>query len=170
MIIGTPPVGRGEINDGFTFGPGGWPEALASRDDLTAEEIEAFAHNSADPPYEYWMLDAVALTDPAARKIMFQRFAFPADDWVSHREIVERPEGKQVAGGHGKRPLNSLIAVVNGAGDPFINHEFIRQVKYSNLWRQHCYELEGLKHAPFWGDSDRFIKLLAEFCEDAKIA
>jgi hypothetical protein len=158
MIVGTPPVGRGEIPQGFTF-PGEPQEALAARDDLTVEDEEAFAHATADPPFEQWRLEAVARTDPKARKIMFHRFMYPTENWVSHREIVEQiPDDKSD---------QALIAVVNGAEDSFMNLEFIRKVKYSNLWRQ-CYELDGLQHAPFWGDPKRFITLLGEFCEDAK--
>ena len=42
---------------------------------MNDEEMEAFAHNCADLPYEEWMSETVRRTDQKARKIMFEGFA-----------------------------------------------------------------------------------------------
>jgi hypothetical protein len=37
---------------------------------ITEEELQAFAHGCADPPYEDWMEEAVRRTDGRARELM----------------------------------------------------------------------------------------------------
>jgi pimeloyl-ACP methyl ester carboxylesterase len=155
MLVGTPPVGHDEVARGFKFGEGAeaWRRALAARDDLSEADERVFAENCADPPYADWMLAAVRRTDPRARRIMFEAFA--AGSGVDQRRLV------------GETPV--LLAVVNGADEPFVNLEFVRQVSYRNLWRERCLELEGLKHAPFWAQPGRFADLLLEFLHDVSI-
>lgn len=150
MIVGTPPVSYGEIDIGFTFGPAGWRSAWPARDNLSEDDITEYALVCADPPYEDWMRDAVARTDPRARKIMFQGFA--KGEVLDQRKVVEESDVS--------------IAVVNGAAEPFVNLKFVREVNYKNLWRGKCFELEGLKHAPFWAKPDEFEPILKGFVSE----
>jgi pimeloyl-ACP methyl ester carboxylesterase len=152
MIVGTPPVGHaeGELNKAFTFGPEGWETSFAARDDLTDEDITAFAHGCTDAPYEEWMRECVKRTDQKARKLMFLHFN--EGKCADQRRIV----------GETKVP----IAVVNGGSEPFINLEFVKSVEYGNLWGGKCIEMEGLLHAPFWAQPGEFQVILEKFVDD----
>jgi pimeloyl-ACP methyl ester carboxylesterase len=152
MIVGTPPVGcaKGELNKAFTFGPEGWQTSFAARDDLTDEEITAFAEACADPPYEEWMRECVKRTDQRARKMMFVHF--DEGKCGDQRKIV----------GETKVPT----AVVNGANEPYINLEFVKSVEYGNLWGGECIEMKGFLHAPFWAKPEEFQVILEKFIED----
>ena len=71
VITGTPPADKpNEINMAFTFGPGGWQSAPPARAKITEEELQGFAHGSADPPYENWMETCVRRTHGIARESM----------------------------------------------------------------------------------------------------
>ena len=61
---------------------------------------------------------------------------------------------------------NIPIAVVNGADEPFLNLQFIRDLKFGNLWNGNCIEMAGLLHAPFWAKPDEFQEILDRFVED----
>ncbi|KAF2426487.1 alpha/beta hydrolase fold protein [Tothia fuscella] len=150
MICGTPPVGYGELDKGFTFGDEGWKIAAAARDGLNAEEISGFAHNCADPPYEDWMEECVARTDQVARSLMFNGFA--RGECLDQRKTVGRS--------------TVPIAVVNGADEPFVNLQFVKDVEYGNLWSGKCIEMEGLLHAPFWAKPKEFQEILERFIKD----
>jgi pimeloyl-ACP methyl ester carboxylesterase len=150
MIVGAPPVAYGEIDAGFTFGPAGWRSAFPARDDFSEDDVTQYAHVCADPPYEDWMREAVARTDPRARKIMFEGFA--SGEVLDQRKVV------------GESDVS--VAVVNGADEPFVNLEFVRGVKYKNLWRGECFEMEGLKHAPFWARPEEFGSILEDFVSE----
>jgi pimeloyl-ACP methyl ester carboxylesterase len=149
-IVGTPPVGYGELNQGFTFGPNGWKNAFAARDNLTEEEMESFAHTCTDAPYEPWMSLTVRRTHQTARKLMFEHFD---NGQVSDQKKLVKQT---------KVP----VAVINGADEPFINLEFVRDVKYGNLWGGKCIEMQGLLHAPFWAKPAEFQELLDKFVKD----
>jgi len=98
------------------------------------------------------MLADVRRTDGKARKEMFAAFAKGVGS--NQREVVGRPE--------------KLIAVINGKGDPFIHLDYIRDLNYGRLWKGECFELDGLKHAPFWGNPEKFVCLLEEFLKDVE--
>jgi pimeloyl-ACP methyl ester carboxylesterase len=96
------------------------------------------------------MLDCVRRTDPKARKIMFT--GFDKGEVLDQRKVVGETD--------------IPIAVVNGQDEPFINIEFIRGVKFGNLWGGKCIEMPGLQHAPFWGKPKEFQDILDKFVED----
>jgi len=127
MIMGTPPVASGELDQAFTFGPGGAQASFAARDELTAEDLQNFAHGCADAPYEDWMLECVTRTDGKARKIMFSTF----------NEHLKKFDQKQIMAN-----TTVPVAVVNGKDEPFINLDYVRRVNYSSLWRDGCIEME----------------------------
>jgi hypothetical protein len=59
------------------------------------------------------------------------------------------------------------VAVINGKEEPFINLQWIRNIKFKNLWRDTFFELEGGLHAPFWGKTDQeYLELLEAFIKD----
>jgi len=154
MLIGTPPVNTGEIPLAFNLaGSGGdWHKGYPARNDLKPFEQLEYARVCADPPYEDWMAEAVARCDQQARSIMFDAFAGPGAV-VTQREIVESKS-------------DLLWAVVNGSDEPWINLQFIRNIKFAKLWKNQCIEMEGLKHAPFWAKPIDFQLLLEEYVKD----
>ena len=148
MIQGTPPIPRGEPTLGFGEDA---PTLFAFRDDLSQEEKVEFAHGMAAPMYEDWVLENVYRTDPQARLLMYQ--AMDRGDGVDQKELMETTD--------------VLVAVVNGADDPFVLHDYIKTVEYKNLWKGKCVDMPGLKHAPFWEKPSEFTRLLLDFLADA---
>jgi pimeloyl-ACP methyl ester carboxylesterase len=148
VLVGTPPVARRGVAAGFRAAGG--LVAAAGREGLTRGEEEAFARAASEEPREAWMVEAVRRADPRARRIMFEAFA--AGRGADQRAVV------------GSKDV--LVAVVNGKMEPFVNLEYVRGVEYGNLWKGECFELEGLQHAPFWGDPERFVGILMEFLGD----
>src|SRR5262249_31109723 len=122
----------------------------AARDDLTPEEEQAFANVCADPPYEDWMLDCVRRTDPTSRTTMF--YGFDRGECLDQKKAVAETD--------------IPIAVVNGADEPFLNLQYIRGLKFGNLWGGNCIEMPGLLHAPFWAKPDEFQEILDRFVRD----
>ncbi|KAF2676072.1 alpha/beta-hydrolase [Lentithecium fluviatile CBS 122367] len=147
MIIGTPPaLGIEQINHGFSFED---PHmGLPGRKDWTDEEAEQFARTSAGEPFEQWMEDCAKRTDGRARLLMFKKFAEGVG--LDQRKMVE--ENGDV-----------LVAVVNGGAEPYINLDYLDEIKWKNLWKGRCVRLEGLKHAPFWEKPEAFAEVLKEF-------
>jgi pimeloyl-ACP methyl ester carboxylesterase len=163
MITGTPPIDKPEeLDRAFTFGPTGWRDSVAARDELTSDELGVFAHGCADPPYEPWMLEAVVRTDGRARKLMFRHFAEEYDHPDPDEPSLKEHGGQKSFVENSDMP----VAVINGVDEPFINLEFIRQIKFKNLWRDKCFEIEGCLHAPFWGKPKVYQELLESFIRD----
>ena len=61
---------------------------------------------------------------------------------------------------------NVPVAMVNGANEPFVNLEFVRNIKYKTLWDGKCIEMEDCLHAPFWGKPKEFQELFERFVKD----
>ncbi len=159
FIIGTPALcpAANETHKAFKFGSGAdsWRTAAAAIVDLTQEQREVFAHNCADPPYEDWMQACVDRTDGRARKIMLEGAA-SGTSASDQRAIVEEGVG------------GALVGVLNGKEEPFISTEYVRGLKYKNLWKGETLEWEGCLHAPFWARPKEFEDLFAEFLIDSR--
>lgn len=157
MIVGTPPVlGINQINEGFRSQD--IHLGFAAQNVWEPGVAEEFAKTSAAAGkpelYESWMLDHGKRTDGRARKIMWARFLDVENGGVDQRKLVENTD--------------VLIAVVNGADEPYVSLEYLDGIRWKSLWRGKCNRLEGLKHAPFWEEPKAFNVLLLEFLEDAK--
>jgi len=63
-----------------------------------------------------------------------------------------------------------LVAVVNGTEEQFVNLDYLDGIRWKRLWKGECIRLEGLGHAPFWEDPERFEVLLVEFLKDCSEA
>jgi len=152
MIVGTPPaLGREQVNRGFQFED---PHmGLPGRKDWTEEETVDFARTSAGEPFEAWMADCARRTDGRARLLMFRKFAEGVG--VDQRAVVEGERGV-------------VVAVVNGGAEPYINLDYLDEIKWGNLWRGECVRMDGLKHAPFWERPGDFEKVLVEFLGDCE--
>lgn len=157
VLTGTPPaLGVEQGAKGFKIptDPKEGEENLMAKVHWTPEQAESIARSSApggrEELFEQWMLDDAIRTDGKARMIMFD--AFVKGEGVDQVRVVEESD--------------VLIAVINGAEEPFINLDYIDALKWRGLWRGECVRLKGLKHAPFWEDPTAFEGLLLEFMED----
>ena len=157
MLTGTPPVlGREQAIKGFTMANEKSELGLAGQKDWTEDEALSFSQNSAaagiEKFWEPWMYENARNTDPRARWVMAKNLLGGVG--VDQKKVVEEED--------------VLIAVVNGAQEQFVDLEYLEEIKWKKLWRGECLRLEGLHHAPFWEDPERFEKVLVEFVEDAE--
>lgn len=151
LICGTPPVtnaGPEAIAEGFIISD---EIGHAGKNELTEEEIRELADIAFIPgTVEDWSLEAVRRTDGRARELMFAHFG--GGQASDQRAIVET----------NKTPL----AVVNGADDAFMNHDYIGNLNYANLWDGQVILLPGLHHLPFYEDPAVFNPILERFLAD----
>lgn len=147
MITGTPPVAREEVGQGFKSGP---DMALAGQEVFSARDVESYARSTCGEPFEASLLDIVARTDGRARRIMFEKFA--AGTGGNQRDIVAAA----------KLP----IAVVNGRDEPFVELDFVSNVRFGNLWEGKTHVIDNAGHAPFREMPAVFDAYLARFITD----
>lgn len=147
MVTGTPPVARGQMAQGFITSPHG---GIASRQDLSADDIDAFVNAIFGASAEPFLREAVARADGRFRKRLFE--AARAGDGVDQRVTVETS--------------SVPLAVINGAADRLVNLDYIDSVSYANLWEGRCHRLAGLGHASFWEAPDAFAPFLERFVRD----
>jgi len=149
MVIGTPPVARNGMADGFQRSP---HMQLAGQEHLSETDITAFVSaifgNSAEP----FMNKAVARADGRFRKTLFE--AARAGLGVDQRQVVETS------------PVP--LAVVNGGDDRFVKLDYLDTLAYANLWEGRCHRLAGLGHAPFWEGPGDFDPILERFLQDVE--
>jgi len=159
MITGTPPaLGLQQTNAGFLFQDGHL--STSAKLDWTEEDAAQFARTSAaagkEELFEEWMLDDARRTDGRARMMMWRKLANVDGkgngEGADERRVVEESDVK--------------IAVVNGAKEPFVNLDYLDEAKWGNLWRGECLRLEGLKHAPFWEEPEKFEGILTDFLDE----
>jgi pimeloyl-ACP methyl ester carboxylesterase len=147
MITGTPPVGRDNMAQGFVASRHG---GVASRQDLSQADIDAFVGAIFGDSSEPFLREAVSRADGRFRKRLFE--AARAGEGVDQRLTVQ---GSSVP-----------LAVVNGSADRLINLDYIDTVAYANLWEGRCLRLAGLGHAPFWEGPVDFNPVLERFLRD----
>jgi pimeloyl-ACP methyl ester carboxylesterase len=59
-----------------------------------------------------------------------------------------------------------LVAVVNGGAEPFVELDYLDEIKWKRLWQGKCLRLEALGHAPFWEKPEAFSPVLESFLKD----
>jgi len=149
MVVGTPPVARNGMADGFQRSP---HMQLAGQEHLSETDIEAFVHAIFGKSAEPFLHKAVARADGRFRKTLFE--AARAGSGVDQRQIVET------------NPVP--LAVVNGSVDRFVKLDYLDTLAYANLWEGHCHRLAGLGHAPFWEGPGDFDPILERFLRDVE--
>lgn len=154
MLVGTPPaLGKEQTSAGFT---GSDPHlGFAAQRDWTPEQAREFSRLGAGEPFEDWMETCAVRTYGRAREIMWRDFADREAGGVDQVKVVEENQ-------------DALIAVVNGAEEPFVNLEYLDGIRWGKLWKGKCLRLEGLKHAPFWENPKLFEGILGEFLGDCR--
>lgn len=148
LATGTPPVANTPDSLAQGFRPSEHL-GLAGKSSFTEADAEAYAHATCgiNAPFEEFLLDAVRRTDGRARETMFAAFA--AGWGADQLHIVETYA----------RPL----AIISGGAEPFVNNDYLRTIRYANLWDQKVHVLEGIGHAPFWEAPQQFDPLFARF-------
>lgn len=151
MITGSPPItqGKGAVAEGFA---GDIEHSIASKQILSDEEIDVFAHNTCGPnaPYDPFLKEAVTRCDGRARSLMIAKLACGVGENQQHLAV--------------NAPVP--LAIVNGAEDAFIHNEFIARLPYRNLWDKKVHDLAGIGHAPFWEAPETFDAYLSRFLND----
>jgi pimeloyl-ACP methyl ester carboxylesterase len=61
---------------------------------------------------------------------------------------------------------HSAVAIINGAEDPFINHQYLATLKIRNLWGEKVFRIPEARHAPHISASAQFNEILADFLQD----
>jgi pimeloyl-ACP methyl ester carboxylesterase len=149
MVIGTPPVARNGMAEGFQRSP---HMQLGGQEHLSETDIGVFVHAIFGKSAEPFMHKAVARADSRFRKTLFE--AARAGLGVDQRQIVET---SQIS-----------LAVVNGSADRFVKLDYLDTLGYANLWEGHCHRLAGLGHAPFWEGPGDFDPILERFLQDVE--
>jgi pimeloyl-ACP methyl ester carboxylesterase len=149
MVIGTPPVARNGMADGFRLSP---YMQLGGQQHLSETDIETFVDAIFGKSAEPFLQKAVARADGRFRKTLFE--AARAGLGVDQRQTVET------------NPVP--LAVVNGSEDRFVKLDYLDTLAYANLWEGRCHRLAGLGHAPFWEGPGDFDPVLERFLRDVE--
>ncbi|MBD1866829.1 alpha/beta hydrolase [Cyanobacteria bacterium FACHB-471] len=149
MICGAPPVSHNQMLQGFNPSP---HLGVASKQELSEAEINAFVEGTIGKSAEPFLWDAVARADGRFRKRLFE--SARAGEGVNQRLIVE------------SSPVP--LAVVNGGADRLVNLDYFDTIAYANLWEGRCHRLSGLGHAPFWEAQEEFTLVLERFLRDVE--
>ncbi|CCE06218.1 putative Similar to chloride peroxidase and to hydrolase [Bradyrhizobium sp. STM 3843] len=147
MVIGTPPVARNGMADGFQRSA---HMQVAGQEHLSETEIQSFVDAIFGKSAEPFMQAAVARADGRFRKTLFE--AARAGSGVDQRQIVETSP--------------TPLAVINGSDDRFVKLDYFDALAYANLWEGRCHRLAGLGHAPFWESPRDFDPILERFLLD----
>lgn len=147
MITGTPPVAVADLDNGFLPSP---HMSLAGKQDFTPEDVDAYAHSTCGEPFDQMLHDAVARTDGRARALMIAKFG----------QGVGKDQAAIVAD-----PNTPVIAILNGADEPFVNVDFVDTIPVGNLWEGKKHLISNSGHAPFWDSADRFDPVFERFLQ-----
>jgi len=149
MIMGTPPVHPTpeSLQGGYRMHP---MLPLISQEELTEDEVMAFADGVFGNANSDEFVNAVRRTDGRTRKFLFATvFDGRTADQQTLAEQSEVP-----------------IAIVNGENDPIINVDYINSLTYASLWEKHCFVMRGEGHVPFLTNPEGFNKILGRFLND----
>lgn len=151
MISGTPPIGRSEEQMAAGFLPSNHM-ALTGQEKFSEQDAINYARTTcgANAPFEPFLLDAVRRTDGRARTSMIAGFASGLG--ADQREIVET--------------IDKPLAIINGAEEPFVNNQFVKNIDYANLWERQVHILDGVGHATFWEAPTEFDAIFSRFLAD----
>ncbi|OCL00450.1 alpha/beta-hydrolase [Cenococcum geophilum 1.58] len=150
MIVGTPPaLGLAQTSAGFKNKDAHM--SLAAQEHFSKQDVYDFSHATAGGPFQQWMQETVARTDGKSRFLMWKAFAGGVG--VDQRKVVETED-------------DILVAVVNGGAEPFVELDYLDEIKWKRLWQGKCLRLEALGHAPFWEKPEAFSPVLESFLKD----
>lgn len=150
VLCGAPPLGRGPLAMLRGFQPR-WDMLLASKEHFSRSDCERFARlcfgDAPDPDF----LNAVLRSDGRSRSHACR--AMLRGEGIDQRRAVET--------------ASVPIALVNGAGEPFVRLSYLESLDIPNLWEGRCHTIQAAGHAPFWQQPEAFNDLLLRFMIDA---
>ncbi|MEM6744695.1 MAG: alpha/beta fold hydrolase [Pseudomonadota bacterium] len=125
---------------------------FAGRQFLTRAEQKIFADEACAPRERGagFMHRNLPRTDGRARPYMITKFG-----------VVNWPRQMRMLA-EGRVPF----AILNGDDDPFLNHGYIRGLRYGDIFRGAPFDIEGGQHAPFFNEPDAFNAAFAAFVAD----
>jgi ABC-type branched-subunit amino acid transport system permease subunit/pimeloyl-ACP methyl ester carboxylesterase len=140
-ICGTSPLTV--VPDDFAAGYIASPHMLLTgKQYLTVEERHDYANSATAPknPESEFMHRNLPRTDGRARAYLVAKL--PVVNWPRQMRLLWE----------GEIPF----AIINGADDPFLNHDYIRRICESEGWKHPLIDIENGKHAPFFNEPDAF--------------
>ena len=122
---------------------------LAGKQYFTPAEQHAYASSATAPlsKASAFMHRNISRTDGRTRYYMITKLGVV--DWPRQMRMLR----------DGVIPF----AILNGSDDPFLNHEYIANLKYGLIWTDAPRDISDGKHAPFFNKADDFNDCLREF-------
>lgn len=122
---------------------------LAGKQYLTGAEADTFASHATVPHSDQsaFLHRNLRRTDGRARFYMITKLTIV--DWPRQMRMLR----------------DGLIptAIMNGADDPFLNHDYIAGLTYGNIWQGRPTDIANGKHAPFFNTPSDFNNELQAF-------
>ncbi|MEX3010300.1 alpha/beta fold hydrolase [Hoeflea sp. TYP-13] len=147
-ICGTSPVNKfpDDMPRGYIPTP---HMELAGKRFHSPHEKRAYATHTIgeNTPAEPLARRAVWRTDGLAREQVFAKLK--TVDWPRQMRVLRE----------GKIPF----AMINGPADPFINHEYCRELSYANIWLGAPQNIGTAGHAPFLEEPEMFNSVFRDF-------
>jgi pimeloyl-ACP methyl ester carboxylesterase len=149
MLIATPPVAHGLESLQQAFRPNPVASFFGAAE-LSETQLRQLAEGIAGVAGDREIEDALRRADGRTRALMFKGLLEGA--FVNERHFVETSD--------------IPIAVVGGAEDPFVNGDYLANVRFANLWSKSRHVIPRSGHAPFRDSTEVFNTLLASFLND----
>lgn len=126
---------------------------LAGKQFLTHGEEVTFASHATVPKSDQsaFLHRNLRRTDGRARYYMITKLSVV--DWPRQMRMLTQ----------GEIP----VAVMNGDDDPFLNHAYIADLPYGNIWKGRTTDIPSGRHAPFFNESKVFNSELEAFMQAA---
>jgi pimeloyl-ACP methyl ester carboxylesterase len=151
MLVGMPPCRGAAEFQAAMKGLDDSPMAITQwTEEIARTVVGATTTGGHDALFEDWMVVDALRADARARMVLFQ--AVLEGRSVDQRGVVETEDVP--------------CAVVNGGNEPYVNLDYLDDIKWKRLWRGKCLRLGEKGHAPFWEDPAEFEGLLASFLQE----
>ncbi|WP_298918843.1 alpha/beta fold hydrolase [uncultured Roseobacter sp.] len=126
---------------------------LAGKQYLTGRETVTLASHATVPKSDKsaFLHRNVRRTDGRARYYMITKLTVV--DWPRQMRML--------------REGDIPVAIMNGDDDPFLNHRYIADLPFGNVWKGHPTDIPGGRHAPFFNQPEVFNRELEAFFEAA---
>ena len=126
---------------------------LAGKQYLTGAEAVTFASHATVPKSEKsaFLHRNLHRTDGRARYYMITKLSVV--EWPRHMRMLS----------DGEIP----VAIMNGDDDPFLNHQYIADLPYGNIWKGQPTDIKSGRHAPFFNQPTAFNAQLQAFMRAA---
>jgi pimeloyl-ACP methyl ester carboxylesterase len=148
-LSGTPPIGPGPIAALRGF-HARWDVLLASKEVFSDRDADRFLRLCYGDSGTDGFLKDIKRADGRLRKYFLP--SLMRGDCADQKRFVETTD--------------LTIAMINGAEDPIIRHNYIEHLSYAALWRGKCQEISGAAHAPFWQQPQQFNSMMHRFLKD----